>query len=33
MRSERTLIDPATPVEPDLEVPDPVALHALLTAS
>ncbi|GAA5191747.1 hypothetical protein GCM10023322_49840 [Rugosimonospora acidiphila] len=32
MQSDRTLYEPATPVEPDFEVADPVALHALLAA-
>ena len=33
MRSERTGREPVTNVEPDYEVTDPVALHALLTGA
>jgi hypothetical protein len=33
MLSDRTPREPATAVEPDHEVADPVALHALLTAA
>jgi hypothetical protein len=33
MQSPRTGREPATAVEPDHEVADPVALHALLTGA